>query len=134
MREEVKSTRTSWTDFRRTWKKERRFYGWGRDDREREKRFREYLKELGNSETFIAFDGGPSLMPFLVKKEAALRAEANFFDLLRGVGSLLPGSSWKEVKCFQCQLISLIYCDSFTSRSREASLMIHVMTLLDHPH
>jgi len=44
---EVKSTRTSWSDFRRTWKKDRRFYGWGRDDREREKRFREYLKELG---------------------------------------------------------------------------------------
>jgi transcription elongation regulator 1 len=47
--EEVKSTRTSWTDFRRTWKKDRKFYGWGRDDREREKRFREYLKELSDS-------------------------------------------------------------------------------------
>lgn len=46
---EVKSTRASWTDFRRAWKKDRRFYGWGRDDREREKRFREYLKELGES-------------------------------------------------------------------------------------
>src|SRR5260221_10997459 len=40
LKEEVKSTRTNWTDFRKTWKKERRFYGWGRDDREREKRFR----------------------------------------------------------------------------------------------
>lgn len=50
LREEVKSTRTSWTDWRRAWKKDRRFYGWGRDDREREKRFREYLKELGESE------------------------------------------------------------------------------------
>ena len=47
LKDEVKSTRTSWTDFRRTWKKDRRFYGWGRDDREREKRFRDYLKELG---------------------------------------------------------------------------------------
>jgi hypothetical protein len=46
---EVKSTRISWTDFRRQWKKDRRFYGWGRDDREREKRFREFLKELGES-------------------------------------------------------------------------------------
>lgn len=45
--EEVKSTRASWTDFRRAWKKDRRFYGWGRDDREREKRFKEYLRELG---------------------------------------------------------------------------------------
>jgi hypothetical protein len=47
LKDEVKSTRASWTDFRRTWKKDRRFYGWGRDDREREKRFREFLKELG---------------------------------------------------------------------------------------
>lgn len=49
LKEEVKSTRTSWTDFRRTWKKDRRFYGWGRDDREREKRFRDFLKDLGES-------------------------------------------------------------------------------------
>lgn len=46
---EVKSTRITWTDFRRQWKKDRRFYGWGRDDREREKRFRGFLKELGES-------------------------------------------------------------------------------------
>lgn len=46
---EVKSTRMNWTDFRRQWKKDRRFYGWGRDDREREKRFREFLGELGES-------------------------------------------------------------------------------------
>ena len=49
---EVRSTRTSWTDFRRAWKKDRRFYGWGRDDREREKRFREFLKDLGESESY----------------------------------------------------------------------------------
>jgi FF domain len=52
---EVKSTRTSWTDFRRQWKKDRRFYGWGRDDREREKRFREFLKELGESMCFACW-------------------------------------------------------------------------------
>lgn len=50
---QVQSTRASWTDFRRTWKKDRAFYGWGRDDREREKRFRDYLKELGESEFSI---------------------------------------------------------------------------------
>lgn len=71
-----------------------------------------------------------SLMPFLVKKEAALRAEANFIDLLRGVKSLKLGSSWQEVKCFQYQLISLVYRETCTFRSREASLVIHVMTLL----
>ena len=47
LKDEVKSTRASWTEFRRAWKKDRRFYGWGRDDREREKRFREFLKDLG---------------------------------------------------------------------------------------
>lgn len=47
LKEEIKSTRTSWTEFRRAWKKDRRFYGWGRDDKERETRFRGFLKELG---------------------------------------------------------------------------------------
>lgn len=47
LKEEVKSTRTSWTEWRRIWKKDRRFWGWGRDDREREKRFKEWIKELG---------------------------------------------------------------------------------------
>ena len=49
LNEQVKSTRTSWTDFRRQWKKDRRFYGWGRDEKEREKRFRDFLKDLGES-------------------------------------------------------------------------------------
>lgn len=53
LKEEVKSTRTSWTDWRRQWKKDRRFYGWGKDDREREKRFREYLKELSESKHYL---------------------------------------------------------------------------------
>ncbi|KAI0053625.1 HSP90-domain-containing protein [Auriscalpium vulgare] len=79
--EEVKSTRTSWTDFRRTWKKDRRFYGWGRDDREREKRFRDYIKELGEK-----------------KRAAAQKAEADFFSLLRESGKALPGTMWKDVK------------------------------------
>lgn len=55
LKDEVKSTRTSWTDFRRAWKKDRRFWGWGRDDREREKRFRDYLKDLGESEFITNF-------------------------------------------------------------------------------
>jgi hypothetical protein len=54
LREEVKSTRALWFDFRRAWKKDRRFYGWGRDDREREKCFKEYLKELGESTSILA--------------------------------------------------------------------------------
>lgn len=67
--EEVKSTRTSWTEWRRQWKKDRRFYGWGRDDRDREKRFREYLKELGESK-YRSLQEIPLLMA--VKRNASL--------------------------------------------------------------
>ncbi|KAI0321822.1 hypothetical protein OF83DRAFT_1097403 [Amylostereum chailletii] len=81
LREEVKSTRTSWTDFRRAWKKDRRFYGWGRDERDREKRFREFLKELGEE-----------------KRLAAQRAEEGFFSLLRQSGIATTDALWKEVK------------------------------------
>ncbi|KAF7332189.1 hypothetical protein MKEN_00099900 [Mycena kentingensis (nom. inval.)] len=49
---EAKSTRTSWSDFRRTWKKDPRFYGWGRDDREREKKFKEWIRDLGESKGY----------------------------------------------------------------------------------
>lgn len=49
LRIEVTSTRTRWEDFKRTWKKDRRFFGWGRDDREREKAFKTHLKDLGES-------------------------------------------------------------------------------------
>lgn len=34
-------------DFRKAWKKDRRFFGFGRDDREREKAFKAWLRELG---------------------------------------------------------------------------------------
>ncbi|KZT12575.1 uncharacterized protein LAESUDRAFT_639872 [Laetiporus sulphureus 93-53] len=81
LRDEVKSTRMSWTEWRRQWKKDRRFYGWGRDDREREKRFREYLKELGEK-----------------KRAAAQNAEAEFFALIRETGIAKLGAAWKEVK------------------------------------
>ncbi|EIN10749.1 hypothetical protein PUNSTDRAFT_85044 [Punctularia strigosozonata HHB-11173 SS5] len=81
LKEEVKSTRTSWTDWRRQWKKDRRFYNWGRDDREREKRFRDYLKELGEK-----------------KRVEAQKAETNFFALLKESGLATPGAVWKEVK------------------------------------
>jgi hypothetical protein len=87
----------SWTDFRRQWKKDRRFYGWGRDDREREKRFREFLKELGESAiceraTFLwantCFSG---------KRAEAQKAEADFFTLLRESGVASKGEPWSAV-------------------------------------
>ncbi|KII94772.1 hypothetical protein PLICRDRAFT_99110 [Plicaturopsis crispa FD-325 SS-3] len=81
LKAEVTSTRTSWNDFRRAWKKDRRFYGWGRDDKERERRFRDYIKELGEK-----------------KRAAAQKAEADFFSLLREKGSVELDSVWKDVK------------------------------------
>jgi hypothetical protein len=47
LKEEAKSTRTTWDEFKRKWKKDRRFFGFGRDDREREKVFRGWLKKVG---------------------------------------------------------------------------------------
>ena len=61
LKDKVTSTRASWTAFRKEWKKDRRFYGWGRDDREREKRFRDHLKELGDRKDFFP----PSYSTFL---------------------------------------------------------------------
>jgi hypothetical protein len=46
----VTSTRMNFTEFKRAHKKDRKFYCFGRDDREREKVFKEWLKELGESE------------------------------------------------------------------------------------
>lgn len=51
LREDVTSTRTRWEDWRRKWKKDRRFYSFGRDDREREKVFKTHLRELGERES-----------------------------------------------------------------------------------
>ncbi|KAG8927788.1 hypothetical protein FRC02_007773 [Tulasnella sp. 418] len=79
---ELTSTRTSWDEFRRKWKKDRRFFGFGRDDREREKVFREYRNTLGER-----------------KRKAAQIAETNLFALLRENEKLIPDEAlWKDVK------------------------------------
>lgn len=51
LKSEVKSTRMLWDDFRRAWKKDRRFFAFGKDDRQREKAFRTYQRELGERES-----------------------------------------------------------------------------------
>ncbi|KAG8729188.1 hypothetical protein FRC11_009330, partial [Ceratobasidium sp. 423] len=78
---EVKSTRTQWDEFRRKWKKDRRFYGYGRDDKEREKKFRAWLVELGE-----------------VKRKEAKKAEDGFIELLKTVDGITRDSEWKDVK------------------------------------
>ena len=62
---EVTSTRTRWEDFRKSFKKDRRFFSFGRDDKEREKVFKQHLKQLGEE-----------------KKKKALQADADFVTLL----------------------------------------------------
>jgi hypothetical protein len=57
LREDVTSTRTRWEEWRRKWKKDRRFYSFGRDDRERERVFKTHLRELGESESKLPCSG-----------------------------------------------------------------------------
>ncbi|EJU03929.1 hypothetical protein DACRYDRAFT_115219 [Dacryopinax primogenitus] len=77
LRKEVTSTRTSWTEWRRKWRKDRRFWGWA-GDREREGRFRAWLKELGER-----------------KRLEAERASREFGEMLAEQGVEGP---WSEVK------------------------------------
>lgn len=100
LKEEVKSTRASWTEWRRQFKKDRRFYGWGKDDREREKRFREYLKELGERksvQTCSTRQGIDKFAFMLEKRAAAKKAETDFFALLKESDHVKPDAIWKEV-------------------------------------
>lgn len=79
LRSSVTSTRTRFDDFRRDFKKDRRFYSFGRDDREREKVFKAWLVQLGEE-----------------KRKAAQKAEETFLALLgEVVGSEMTGR-WKE--------------------------------------
>ncbi|BEI87779.1 uncharacterized protein CcaverHIS019_0104970 [Cutaneotrichosporon cavernicola] len=80
MREEVTSTRTRFDDFRRKFKKDRRFWAFGRDDREREKAFKVHLRELGER-----------------KRADAERAEKDFLELLSET-HIAPEAEWSQVK------------------------------------
>lgn len=85
---EVASTRTRWEDFRKAWKKDRRFFGFGRDEKEREKAFRAWLRELGEREWSISawHEKQPKLTHARIrisgKRQAALAAESAFLSLL----------------------------------------------------
>ncbi|WWC61769.1 uncharacterized protein I303_104354 [Kwoniella dejecticola CBS 10117] len=81
LREEVTSTRTRWDDFRKKWKKDRKFYAYGRDDRDREKMFKTHLRELGER-----------------KRADAQRAEQDFYDLLKESDDITSSSVWSDVK------------------------------------
>lgn len=74
------STRTHWEDFRRKFKKDSRFREFGRDDREREKTFRNWLRELGE-----------------IKRADALKAEEKFVTMLKE-SDILDGAKWSDIK------------------------------------
>ncbi|KAF8586990.1 hypothetical protein K439DRAFT_1408071 [Ramaria rubella] len=80
LREEVTSTRATWHDFRRKWKKDRRFFGWA-GDKERERAFRDWLRTVADT-----------------KKTQAEKAEREFFQLLREHKEIKPGDVWKDAK------------------------------------
>ncbi|KAG8830615.1 hypothetical protein FRC17_004622 [Serendipita sp. 399] len=82
----VTSTRTTYTQFRQQVKKDRRFYSFGRDEKEREKVFRSFQKELGEQ-----------------KRSERKRAEEAFLTMLKegqknGLIVANPPSKWNEVK------------------------------------
>ncbi|KZT51880.1 hypothetical protein CALCODRAFT_521067 [Calocera cornea HHB12733] len=105
---DVTSTRTSWTDWRRKWKKERRFWGWA-GDREREARFRQWLRVLGER-----------------KRGEREAAERRFGEML-AEASVDASRPWAEVKK---QLASDPRYDAVGSASlREELYTAHVASL-----
>jgi len=85
LRTTATSTRLTWDEWRKAHRKDRRFFEYGRDDREREKTFRSWLRELGEQK----------------RKEREV-TEKNFLQMLNeGRSKDLHhevGGSWKDVK------------------------------------
>lgn len=77
---EVTSTRTHWEEFRKKFKKDARFRDFGRDEREREKAFRNWLRELGE-----------------IKRADAQKAEVKFTEML-AEKEIADDARWSDVK------------------------------------
>ncbi|PLW17515.1 hypothetical protein PCANC_08011 [Puccinia coronata f. sp. avenae] len=77
----VSSTRTLWEDFKNKHKKDQRFRNFGRDDREREKVFKSWLKELGEQ-----------------KRQQLMKAEEDFRTLLAEKASLVEEEGYADFK------------------------------------
>lgn len=81
---EVTSTRHKWDEFRQSFKRDKRFREFGRDDREREKAFKGWLRELGE-----------------LKRADAKLSEDKFNKMLsEALGSSDPAElrAWKDVR------------------------------------
>jgi len=105
LKAEVKSTRMRFEDFKKSWKKDRRYFGWGRDDREREKTFKTYQKELGERECRVlvlvsSLRARADSLRFSStgKRADAKRAESDFYELLGETDGITSESIWKEVR------------------------------------
>ncbi|PWN50593.1 hypothetical protein IE53DRAFT_368777 [Violaceomyces palustris] len=97
---QVKSTRTRFEDFRKEWKKDRRFFGFGRDDRERERVFKEWLRELGERKRVQALKAESEFLDLLAEKMAGSRRnEARRLEREEGKSSKeAAGMVWREAK------------------------------------
>src|ERR1700733_2176162 len=106
LKAEVTSTRITWDEFRRKWKKDRRFFSFGRDEREREKVFRIWLKDLGERKlpySVFPLPNQGTHRYFTGKRAQARKAEFDFMELLKSKASIIPitaNSQWKDVGTF----------------------------------
>ncbi|GAA6017121.1 hypothetical protein JCM11491_003267 [Sporobolomyces phaffii] len=77
----VTSTRTHFSDFKKAHGKDARFREFGKNEGEKEKEFKKYLRDLGEQ-----------------KRAAAEKAEKEFKDMLSEDDEIKAGDKWAEVK------------------------------------
>ncbi|GAA5880153.1 hypothetical protein JCM16303_001231 [Sporobolomyces ruberrimus] len=77
----VTSTRTHFSDFKKAHGKDSRFREFGKNEGEKEKEFKRYLRDLGEK-----------------KREAAEKAENEFKEMLSQDQEITHGSKWADVK------------------------------------
>lgn len=78
----VTSTRTHFSDFKRSHQKDVRYREFGKTEGDREKEFKKFLRELGEQ-----------------KKAAAEKADREFKEMLAEDHGIMPGDTWVEVRC-----------------------------------
>lgn len=98
LEDHVKSTRTRFDDFRKEFKKDRRFYAFGRDDREREKVFRAYLRDLGEKKRLAAEAAEQDFVGLLESRFKGKRRGNEGSNWAELSDSELKGGVWKDLK------------------------------------
>lgn len=95
----VTSTRTHFSDFKRSHQKDQRYRDFGKTEGDREKEFKRYLRELGER-----------------KREAAEKAEKEFAEMLKEDEEIRAGDKWADV----CRRDGYPYLTSMTNASHRA--------------